>query len=329
VGISASDAPLLDVLLLLLQVVLSASPRTRLSSGGPAPFLPGPISTWPTEGQCKGHGLLAAAFREDRVPAAVSKLTTPSFRFLRRRNPSGRDEDLLRLLVNDCEPLNANNHTAAGLEDENIGQNQDMIPNLLNSTFYMPYDTTQALIEVNRSKPSAKDAERITEGHKQLLGWPKQGTQFAPAPPDQALNASSSLALCRRQLEELRTSNITLPGLDGNQIRTECGRALRSKIVVYVHNCFTEEDTDIIVRVDLVVIDDREDVCESTLLWSVQAMCLGAMTMMAVVAGVCIIPELLVTAWRTGFTMYQRRKRAQASKDRCAWFCCCAQRSLT
>jgi hypothetical protein len=150
----------------------------------------------------------------------------------------------------------------------------------------------------------------------QLVGWPQQGTQFAPAPSDHALNISSTLVLCKRQLQELSTTNITLPGLDGNQSRTECGRALRSKIVVYVHNCFTEEGTDMLVLVDLVVTDDREDVCESTLLWSVQAMCLGAMTMMAVVAGVCIIPELVVTAWGTGCTMYERRQRAQASKDR-------------
>jgi hypothetical protein len=303
--------------LLLLQVVLSASPKTYLTSGGPSPFGPGPISTWPTEGQCNGYGLLAAAFRRDRVPLAVSRLASPAITFLRHRNTRKSDRKLLTLLANDCDSGQDLNRTAA----EEVQKRQEWIGNI---TYVLPDETVAALLAVNRTQPKVQEGVISPEGYQQLVGWPKQGMQFAPAPSEQTLGAISALqpdAVCERQVDELLTTNVILPGFKGKQNRTECASVnmIRSKIMVYVHNCFTDKDADMLVRVSVDFDPDKDqrvDVCQTNALWNVQVMCVSAIFMMALVAGACIVPEVLVAGYGKACRMYDKHKRAQAKKNK-------------
>lgn len=282
--------------LLLSQVILSATPLKRLSSGGPSPDFPlDPISKWPTEDQCNGNGLLAAAFRQDRVPYNVSRLATPAIRFIRQRKPDSSERKTLSLLAYNCEqPPQSKNKTEERKQDR-----------IANSTYQLPADTIDVLRRINDIKPDRKDADRVTEGFKQLAGWPKP-SQAASTEPDK----------CKRQLEELRTTNVTLPGLDGLNSRTECGNTTRSKIVVYIHNCFTQEGTEMLVRVSLNITDQREDVCQYNMLWTVQVMCLVAILMMALVAAACIMPEFVVAVYGKVCRRLEKRRRAKAKKER-------------
>lgn len=298
----------------LLQVLLSASPKTYLTSGGPSPFGPGPISTWLTEDSCSGNGLLAAAFRRDRVPLAVSRLASPAITFLRHRNTKNSDRELLTLLANNCNSGQDLNTTAA----EEVQRRQEKIGNI---TFVLPDETLAALLAVNRTKPETREGVITAEGFEQLVGWPKRGMQFAPAPLRQDISISSSQAICKRQREELLTTDIILPGFKGEQNRTECanGNMTRSKIMVYVHNCFTDKDADMLVRVSIEFDkdnDQRVDICQTNALWNVQVMCVSAIFMMALVAAACIVPEVLVAGYGKAYSMYDKHKRTQAKKNK-------------
>jgi hypothetical protein len=278
--------------------VLSATPLKRLSSGGPSPdFALDPISKWPTEDQCNGNGLLAAAFRQDRVPYNVSRLASPAIRFIRQRKPDAGERATLSLLAYNCQqPPQAKNKTEERRQDR-----------IANSTYRLPEETIDVLRRLSDVKPNRKEADRVNEGYKQLVGWPKPSLAASTVPVQDQ---------CKRQLEELRTTNITLPGLDGFNSRTECGNTTRSKIVVYIHNCFTQEDTDMLVRVSLNITDQRDDICQYNMLWTVQVMCVVAIFMMALVAAACIVPEFVVAVYGKVRRRLEKRRRAKAKRER-------------
>jgi len=281
-----------------VQVTLSASPHTRMSAGNPGSYPP--ISDWLTASQCKGNGLLAAALRQDLVPANVSRLSSPVVRFERSEPPTQAQRDLLELLEFECDQEQL---LAERRRQRNVTEPAAVLrlrqQRRGNATYRLPLSMTELLLEANSSNSRKRDTDRDLEGRGQLVGWKLPNATAIPAAYLEAAQLSGKparSASCLQQYVELYSApsfNVTLPGPAWSNIwpeRKECGTRQLSSLVVYVHNCFTEQDADMLVRVSIDILEEKEDICKRKGLQFAQALCIVGLALMCAATAICVLP---------------------------------------
>lgn len=113
------------------------------------------------------------------------------------------------------------------------------------------------------------------------------------------------------ELDKAPAYSITLPGLNGSPTHRECGQHVQAKLVVYDYNRFVGEGMDMIVLARISFLEQKEDVCKTPLVRSLNHMCWIALLTMCIVLCVCILPEAVVT----GHRKLLRRIAKRANKE--------------
>jgi hypothetical protein len=193
------------------------------------------MASWPTQPECGGSAVIAAAFRADRVPPGFIVPKAPAITALLTKpvaQPTGADPQLKQYF--NATFIQAIPVAGSPLMYYNRCRNADPRASHTPGVWWVP---AGAVLNYT-----------ATHGHNSVLKWPPQGSY-----PQNAPGCSSHDLVCYKTTlaDNLKDPAlyVALPLGEGKQNKS-CG-VCGSKVYVYIHNCYQQPGADLLISVGL------------------------------------------------------------------------------